>query len=135
MKPKWFSIVIGAVLLTGLALVATPQMAMAATCTTNGSSPLWSYSAAWDCGYVPAAGDVVVIAHNLTLDQNSAALAGVTINPGVTLSGAGTYLLTIGSSTFAGDFINYGTFGSGVGKRCSRATPHRPSAGRQPCHS
>ena len=57
MKPKWFSIVIGAVLLTGLALVATPQMAMAATCTTNGSRPLWSYSAAWDCGYVPAAGD------------------------------------------------------------------------------
>ena len=115
MKPKWFSIVIGAVLLAGLALVATPQMAMAATCTTNGSSTLWSYSAAWDCGHVPAAGDVVVIAHNLTLDQNSAALAGVTINPGVTLTegGAGTYLLTIGSSTFAGDFINYGAFGAG----------------------
>ena len=77
----------------GLALFAIPRSAYAATCTGGGG--VWTNPAIWDCGFVPAPADDVI----LTSFQ-------VIIGSGVTVERMGT--TTIGNLSQNGTLINYG---------------------------
>jgi len=86
-----------------LLLVLTLAPAQAATCTSKASGN-WGNPSSWvGCG-VPAAGDAVVInAHTVTVDQNTNAIATLTINTGGILdSNAGMTITTTGNITING---------------------------------
>lgn len=77
--------------------------AVAAVCTSL-SAGGWNTASRWSCGRVPLTTDTVVLAHNITLDQDRT-VAGLTINSGIVFNENGKDL------TVTGSVINNGTFG------------------------
>jgi|GEM_PF-2710589 len=77
----------------------------AAVCTSQNAGN-WNSSGTWDCGHVPFSSDTVVIAHNVTLNTSDT-VAGLTINPGVTLTATNNDDLTVN-----GSIVNNGTYTS-----------------------
>ncbi len=109
MKPKWFLMVFGALLVAGFALVAAPQHAAAASCvaTTNGN---WGTAGTWSCGNVPVAGDTVTIQNGatVTLNVSNAVCASIQLGGTTPASGSGILAFNSGSQVTVSGAITFG---------------------------
>ncbi len=68
-------------LLLLLILISINIKLYSATCTTTKIGN-WSDPTVWSCGHIPSSNDVVVISHDVVLNQNYTSLNGLTINVG-----------------------------------------------------
>lgn len=78
-----------------LALAITPAYALVCTSLSSGN---WNSSSSWSCGHVPANDDSVVVAHDVTLNTDTAKLSGLTINSGKSLSSTMNRLISLNGS-------------------------------------
>ena len=65
---------------------------------TTGSSSNWNDASAWNTGVVPTAGQNVTISHDVTVNENTASLATLTVETGITLT-VGAYNLEVAGLT------------------------------------
>ncbi len=122
MRRRSFFVLTAFVLAFSLAAIVAPAPAYAAACVSTGSGN-WSDPATWTAcgGVIPQAGDTVAVAatHVVTVDTDTAALAGLTVDGTVIFDETGTGR----TMTVTGDLTvnSGGSFTVGVG---GTATTH-----------
>ena len=109
-------------IITGTLFAWHWEPAAAATCNSQNNG-FWNDSATWDCGVIPAWGDVVSIGHIITLDVDPVAgLNGITVATGGVLETSSVRDLNNNSLTIEGTFrfssdtafVSNGTFTYGA---------------------